>query len=252
MTMRITEIWRHPIKSHGRELLDQVVLEVGKTMPWDRTWAVLHEASKFDRSAPGWAPCGTFGRVAKSPELAAVNANFNPETGLMILTHPRRAPIEFDPETKLGEQAFLNWVRPLYPEGRAGPTGLVAAPGRGMTDSDYPSVSINSHASLRALSQRAGRELSAMRFRGNLWVDGLAAWEEFDWIGKKLRIGDVILHVEERIARCTATTANPETGRIDFETVKLLEQDFGHSDFGVKAQVVKGGAIANGAEVTLL
>ena len=252
MAIRITEIWRHPIKSHGRELLDDVVLEAGATMPWDRAWAVLHEASRFDRDNPEWAHCATFGRVAKAPELAAINTHFNAETGVMVLTHPRRAPLEFSPASPTGEAEFIDWVTPLYPEGRVAPTGLAQVPGRGMTDSDYPSVSINSHASLRALSQRAGREMSAMRFRGNIWIDGIAAWEEFDWVGKRLGIGGVVLEVVEPIERCTATTANPETGKVDFDTIRLLEEDYGHKDFGVRAVVITGGRIANGDELRLL
>ena len=32
---RVAEIWRHPVKAHGRERIDQVTLEAGKAMPWD-------------------------------------------------------------------------------------------------------------------------------------------------------------------------------------------------------------------------
>lgn len=43
MTATVTEIWRHPIKSHGREPLESVTLEAGKALPLDRLWAVAHE-----------------------------------------------------------------------------------------------------------------------------------------------------------------------------------------------------------------
>lgn len=250
MAIRITEIWRHPIKSHGRELLDHVMLEAGKTMPWDRTWGVAHEAAKIEEGE--WARCGNFGRVAGSPELAAINASFDHKTSAMVLTHPRSAPLEFDPTTPEGETAFLDWVKPLYPEDRAQPVGLYSAGERGLTDSSYPTVSINSHASLRALSQKAGREFTSMRWRGNLWIDGAAPWEEFDWIDKELRIGETVLRVTERIERCTATHANPETGKRDIDMVAFLTEAYGHFDFGVKAEIVTGGAIKNSDAVTVL
>lgn len=252
MAIRITELWRHPIKSHGRELLDEVVLTPGETMPWDREWAVTHEASKVDLETPEWAKCGNFGRVAKAPELAAINTHFDEVASRMTVTHPRRAPLTFDPNETAGAQAFLNWARGLYPDDRAQPTGLYRVPGRGLTDTPFASISINSHASLKALSQRAGTDLSAMRWRGNIWVNGAAAWEEFDWIGKELAIGEVILKVEEPITRCTATKANPATGRADFDTLRLLEEDFGHQEFGVNAVVIKGGRISNGNTVSVL
>lgn len=252
MAIRITEIWRHPIKSHGRELLDDVMLEIGKTMPWDRSWAVKHEASKLSEDDQDWASCGNFGRVAGAPELAAINASFDANSGVMTLTHPRRAPLEFNPNTPEGEASFLDWVKELYPENRAQPVGLYSAGERGLTDSSYPSVSINNHASLRALSQRAGQSFSAMRWRGNFWINGAAAWEEFDWVGKKLAIGDTVLEVVEPIERCTTTHANPETGRADFDMVAFLTESYGHFDFGMKATVLEAGTISNGNEVRVL
>lgn len=51
MTGSVTSLWRHPIKSHGRESLDATTLIAGQTMPGDRVWAVAHEMSKADNSA---------------------------------------------------------------------------------------------------------------------------------------------------------------------------------------------------------
>jgi len=70
MTGAITSIWRHPIKSHGRESLDDVTLIPGQTMPGDRVWAVAHEASKADGSE--CVPCANFSRGAKAPQLEVV------------------------------------------------------------------------------------------------------------------------------------------------------------------------------------
>ncbi len=42
MTGQVTQIWRHPIKSHGRETLQEVTVIPGQTMPGDRVWAVDH------------------------------------------------------------------------------------------------------------------------------------------------------------------------------------------------------------------
>ena len=39
MTTRIASIQRHPLKSHGREALDEVMLSAGQGLPWDRAWA---------------------------------------------------------------------------------------------------------------------------------------------------------------------------------------------------------------------
>jgi uncharacterized protein YcbX len=57
----VTSLWRHPIKSHGREDVASTTLIAGQTMPGDRVWAVAHEASKADGSE--WVPCANFNRV---------------------------------------------------------------------------------------------------------------------------------------------------------------------------------------------
>ena len=69
MIHSVTDIWRHPLKSHGREALDSVTMIAGQTMPGDRVWAVAHDASKADGSQ--WAPCANFTRGAKAPQLMA-------------------------------------------------------------------------------------------------------------------------------------------------------------------------------------
>jgi uncharacterized protein YcbX len=115
-----------------------------------------------------------------------------------------------------------------------------------MTDSAFPSVAVLSLASLRDLSARMDVELSPDRFRGNLWLDGAEPWAEEAWVGRHLTIGAATLRIEERITRCRATCTNPETGRIDADTLGALEAAFGHQDFGLYATVVTGGTIAPG------
>ena len=44
----LKDIWRHPLKSHGRENLQSVKLSVGQSLPWDRHWAVAHDSAKKD------------------------------------------------------------------------------------------------------------------------------------------------------------------------------------------------------------
>ena len=121
-----------------------------------------------------------------------------------------------------------------------------------MTDSPFPSVAILSNASLRALSHLLGQDLSPHRFRGNLWIEGTTAFEEFDWIGRRLRIGQAVLKVEKRITRCAATQVNPETGHPDADTLTALKAHYGHRDFGIYAVVTEGGTVNLNDKVTLL
>ncbi|CUH42313.1 MOSC domain-containing protein [Ruegeria atlantica] len=242
MNAEVTHIWRHPIKSHGREALQTVSVTPGQTMPGDRVWAVAHEASKADGSQ--WVPCANFSRGAKAPQLMAISAQLNGDT--ITLTHPDRPDLTFNPDGE--QQVFLDWVQPLMPADRAASARIIRVPGRGMTDSDYPSISLCNMASHRAVEQKLGRDLSIQRWRGNIWFDGLPLWEEFDWLDREVQIGEAVFHVKERIQRCLATTANPNTGVRDADTLGTLNS-WGHQDFGVYAEVVRGGAISVGDKV---
>lgn len=238
MTIRLAHITRHPIKSHGREDLASVLLSAGECLPMDRQWAVAHEAAKL---VPGWNPCVNFARGAKAPALMAITARL--EVDQVTLTHPDLPALTFRPDDAADVVRFLEWVRPLHPTSRAMPAQIVKA-GRGMTDTDFPSVSVLNMATNRALSAQMGVDLSPHRWRGNLWLEGAAPWAEFGWIGKTLCIGTAVLRVEERITRCKATMANPDTGRIDADTLAALQSSQCHQDFGIYARVISGGAIA--------
>jgi len=247
VTATVTGLWRHPIKSHGREALQQVTLTKGQTMPWDRVWAVAHEASSADGSA--WAPCVNFTIGAKAPGLMGIDAQVEEENGQVTLTHPDLGTLTLDPDAE--PDKLIAWTYPLVPEGRAASARVVRVPGRGMTDTEYPSVSIGNLATHRAIEQKIGRPLSEKRWRLNIWLDGLAPWEEFDWLDRDLDIGTVRLRIRDRIQRCNATTASPETGRRDADTLGVLNT-WGHQDMGVYAEVVRSGDIALGDELRLI
>ncbi len=245
MTAEVTSLWRHPIKSHGHEAVESVTLNPGQTMPGDRVWAVAHKASKADGTE--WAPCANFSRGAKAPQLMAITARLTGDT--VALSHPQRPDLSFKPDTE--QDAFLEWVKPLMPTDRAASARIVRVPGRGMTDSDFPSVSLCNMASHRAVQQKLGKELSIRRWRGNIWFDGLPLWEESEWLGREVQIGQAVFHVRERITRCLATTANPDTGKRDADTLGALNS-WNHQEFGVYAEVIRGGEIKTGDTVQVL
>jgi len=242
----VTSLWRHPIKSHGREDVASTTLIAGQTMPGDRVWAVAHEASKADGSE--WVPCANFNRVSKVPQLMAMRAKLD-DAGIVTLEHPQLGTISFNPDGDI--TGFLDWVRPIMPADRAQSTRMVKVPNRGMTDSDFPSVTLCNIASHREVERKLGMDLSIHRWRGNIWLDGFTAWEEFEWMGNDVRIGDAILRPLERTDRCPSTQSNPETGIHDADTLGALDS-FGHRDFSVRAQVIQGGLIELGNKAELI
>ena len=70
-----------------------------------------------------------------------------------------------------------------------------------------------------------------------------------DWIGQDITIGATTFRVEERITRCLATTANPDTGIRDADTLGALEAGWDHRDFGVYLTATSSGDVAIGDKV---
>ena len=247
MTARIESIWRYPIKAHGAERIGATDVTAGRTLPWDRVWAVAHEASRFDGS--DWVHCANFTRGAKVASLMAITSRLDEASGRITLNHPDLGEAAFDPETD--SDAFVAWVMPLMPADRAAPARLVSLPNRGMTDTPFPSIALIGASSLRALSGKVGRPLDRRRFRANFWIDGLGPWEEFEWVGRRIEIGGIPFDVEQRITRCLAIAANPETGRRDADPLGALEDGWGHTDIGVYLTAAGSGRIAEGDIVGL-
>lgn len=248
MTGRVRALWRHPIKGHGREPLDQVQLTEGRAMPWDRRWAVAHDRARLKEG--DWNQTINFSQGTKISQLMAIDAKCDEASETVTLRHPERPDLTFRPDQDA--QAFLDWVRPLMPPERAQSTRIVKLVGRGNTDTDYPSVSLINLASNADLANKVGVEVSALRWRCNIHFDGFAPWEEFDWIGKTLRIGSVDLLVREPIRRCMATTVNPRTGERDLDTLGALNKNWNHQNFGLYAEVKKSGDIAIDDPVVVL
>ena len=251
MTARLVHIFRHPIKSHGREELAGVTLQAGQTLPWDRHWAVTHERSKWKADAPRWMACANFMLGSGNARIMAIDATLDETIPRVHLTHPDLGALAVNPDDPADAARLLDWIAPLQrPDRRA--VAVVRVPGRGMTDTDYPSVSLCNLASNKALGEALAADLSVLRWRGNLWVEGWSPWEEADLPGKSVRIGEVVLTVREPIVRCKATTANPVTGVSDVDTLAGLRAHTGAQDFGVYAEVIRGGNIRPGDGVEVL
>jgi uncharacterized protein len=125
----------------------------------------------------------------------------------------------------------------------------------------YP-VLITNEASLADLNLRMGRNdtnaLPMNRFRPNLVLRGLPAWDE-DFIDE-ITIpnadagGDIVFKLVKPCVRCEVTTTDQASGtRLSEEPLNTLARfrnnpDFGGVTFGWNAIVVNGGSVAIGAK----
>lgn len=250
MTWSLREIYRHPVKSLGEEPLAEVDLSKGKPMPFDRRWAIAHDGAE---PISGWAHCRNFVTQRHVPRLAQLGVSFSVRNHMLTLNHPDLGDLAVQVGTPDGDDELTEWLAPLT-EGtvQSGPFLVYEIPGVAFTDGEDCHISLATLASRKALADLAGEPLEPIRFRMNLWLDGPAAWEDLDWVGREIEIGDARLKVVSRCERCASTTASPVTGERDVQVPALLREHLGHLDFGVNCQVVSGGTVRRGDAARLV
>ena len=70
------------------------------------------------------------------------------------------------------------------------------------------SISLINIKSIEDFKNKTNQEIETQRFRGNIYVDGIDAWEERNWIGKIIKINNISFKVEKNIPRCVAINLN--------------------------------------------
>jgi uncharacterized protein YcbX len=256
--MHIESLYRYPVKGLTPEKLAQAALTPGTCIPWDRAFALAQGDATFDPANPAWLPKTNFMCLLRNATIARLKTSFDDSTRELTILTPEGATLTASPLTPEGQatltQFFTNY---LGPEARLGPAGrppaFFHAANHSFCDHKTQVISLIGLGSLAALESAAGAPRDKRRFRANIYIDAIAPWEEFNWLGKTIQIGsDVTAIVQERIDRCGATTVNPDTAERDANPVKELQQNFGHVDLGIFAEILSPGTIKPGDAITVL
>jgi hypothetical protein len=259
--MRVAALYRYPVKGFTAEECESLsVLDEGR-IAGDRVLGV-----RFSNSAiPGdaWGTKHEFVALVNTPGLARLQLGFDHET--LRLRIKRQGKILIDetlnnPGRKRIASAIEEYVlkldeNPLSSRSDRLPLRVV---GDGITpryqDDESGYVTLHGRQSLAAVATAAGApNLSENRFRSNIAVDGLDAWEEQNWIGRSVRVGEVKFEAVSAKGRCLATHANPLTGQRDLPIMKTLLKVFPREKptFAIAMTTDRGGIIHVGDKVEL-
>ena len=105
------------------------------------------------------------------------------------------------------------------------------------------SVSLLNIQSINDFQKKIGKTVEMSRFRGNICIEGLKAWEERNWIGKVIKINDISFKVEKNIPRCVAINLKPKTDNNSFNLLQLLKKNYDHFDMGIYLTPLNDGKI---------
>ncbi|MGO8867178.1 MAG: MOSC domain-containing protein [Alphaproteobacteria bacterium] len=248
MTATLARIYRYPVKGLTAEPLARVRLEPGKRLPGDRRYAIEHGGGTNHEAREEWQPKAGFLNLMRDERLALLEARFEEASGVLVLYRGGKRVARGDLSTSLGRTLIEQFLAAFMKEELRGAAKLVEAREGGFTDAPEPWLSLVNLASVRDLGERiVGGEIDPLRFRANLYLEGLAPWRELDLVGREIGIGPVRLKVERAITRCAAVNVNPATGARDLNLPRALEGGIGHANMGVYAEVLSAGEIECGA-----
>jgi uncharacterized protein YcbX len=211
--LTVQEIWRYPVKSMAGELLVSADLtESG--VAGDRILQVRNAA----------------GRIMSA------------RTRPLLLRH----------------SAILNSVNQVLIDGRrwdsddvARDVEAAAGPGAHLVQSDAEDrfdvlpLLVETDGMLAAVGH------DRRRFRPNLVIGGVPGLSERQWEGAQLRIGQVVIGMEDLRSRCIMTTFDPDSAQQDVGVLQRVQKEF-NGQLGLNSFVVTPGRISVGDAVELI
>jgi len=249
--MHLASLYRYPVKGLTPEPLDRVLLVAGQTLPCDRAWAIENGPGRFDPSQPRHLPKINFLMLMRDERLATLRSKFDDSTETLTILRDGKQVVRGRLTSPLGRQLLEQFIAAYMTAELRGPPKIVHAEGHSFCDVATKCVHIINLASVRELERTLGRPVDPLRFRANLYLDGVAPWAEFGWIDQEIGVGSAKLGVFARTTRCEATNVDPVRGVRDMAVPAHLQRTWGHRDFGVYAKVITGGEIAVGSPVAL-
>lgn len=243
---QITSLYRYPVKGLSAEPLTSVMLGAGETFPCDRAYAIENGPSRFDPAAPKHFPKIAFLMLMRNERLASLETRFDETTTTLTIRRSGALLAEGNLETESGRRTIESFFTTFAADDLRGPPRVLHATGHSFSDSVDKVVSLINLESVRAVAEKIGAPVHPLRFRGNVYVEGLPAWAEFDWVGKLLTAGSATFEVVTRIDRCAATNVNPETAGRDLTIPRTLLEAYGHPDCGIFLKVIEGGVVSAG------
>lgn len=236
----VVALYRHPVKGFTPEKLPVLTVQADGRIAGDRVLAFRFgdAATPEERDGLDHWPKSKGLALETFPGLAALRLEYDEAAQRIRIDHAGTTLVEAGLDQD-GRTALVEAVTAFVldsPDGkrlqRAGrlPLALVGdGESSRFQDRGRGYVSVHSEASVSALGTALAQDVDDRRFRSNVVIGGVDAWDELGWQGE-VTIGDVRLATAGPIVRCLATHANPDTGEHDASVLKTLTGSLGQDE----------------------
>ena len=110
-------------------------------------------------------------------------------------------------------------------------------------------ISLINLNSVKDFSNKINKDVEFERFRGNIYVKNLDAFEERKWINKVISINKIQFKVLKNIPRCSATNLKINSSETDINLPNMLRKIYGHIDMGIYLAPLENGQVKVGDNV---
>ncbi len=258
MTCTIKLINYSPVKSLSFQSINSCQIKKNLGMPNDRIFAfsrgIDYEKAKTIEKNPKERKLNNFLTLKNSPVLNKYNFSYNGNKLTLILDGEEIISISADDQNEkssLSKKLFelestlinpiillKNTEYPFYDTSHS--------------NNVFNSISLINLNSIKDFENKIEEDVEFQRFRGNLYVDGISAWEERNWINKIIKINNTSFKVEKNIPRCVAINLKPKTEDNSLNLLNSLKKTYNHFDMGVYLTALDDGNINVGDHVELI
>ena len=258
MTCTIKLINYCPVKSLSFQSINSCQIKKNLGMPNDRIFAfsrgIDYEKAKTIEKNPKERKLNNFLTLKNSPVLNKYNFSYKGNKLTLILDGEEIISISADDQNEkssLSKKLFelestlinpiillKNTEYPFYDTSHS--------------NNVFNSISLINLNSIKDFENKIEEDVEFQRFRGNLYVDGISAWEERNWINKIIKINNTSFKVEKNIPRCVAINLKPETEDNSLNLLNSLKKTYNHFDMGVYLTALSDGKVNVGDHVELI
>ncbi|MGB0955355.1 MAG: MOSC domain-containing protein [Panacagrimonas sp.] len=281
----VTEIWRYPVKSMAGEKLTRAQVNPNGILG-DRAWALRNdEVGEFQggKKFPDMMKC--IARFRSEPDAATIppvdislpdgsttasDASDLPErlktitdgVAASLWSVPPPDKLDFYRRAQRGEAEFMSEIEHMFQRAPGEPLpDLAQFPPELMEFTSFPGMFFDA-TPINLLSTAALRHMSALnpasnwdarRFRPNFLIEPgetLSALVEHQWLGRRLKVGSLVLDCVMPTPRCSMVTQSQDGLAFDAEVLRAVVRQ-ADQNMGVYATVVAPGEVSVGDRLEL-
>ena len=243
--IKIENLFYSPVKSISFTESDSLNVLEGKGIESDRVFAFVQniDSSKINNliEDPKSRKLNNFITLKNTPELNKYNFTYIKDK--LILKKQDEIIISINPLSDNEKKLLCDKINQIILKDKK--LDLLMDEKNPFFDTmPNNSISLINKKSISDFSNKISTNIEIERFRANIYIDGLDAWKERDWIGKTININNINFFVSDEISRCSATNLKPSTDIVTINLPNQLKKTYDHINMGLYIVPQQNGVIS--------